>query len=343
MVLGDWHPVIRRSSIRIGATALASVLVLACSSPPPRSAARPEEPAVQSELAGAPEWIRRGCGAYWADAPDRGVCGIGSASGSRNLALKTSSAEGRGRTAIARTLGTRVTAMLKDYQATTTGGEEYGTAASDEQHVVDVAMQLTDATLAGAQRRDLWISPSGVVYALMVLDLERFQQTVWSMKQLSEDLRSAVAQRAAKELDDGTKIQVAARPAGGPLVLVTQAELDSMPRDTPVAWGRRKRDPNGPVIQIDSPENDGVYEGPFPIKVKFRAGPLGHPVDMDTLKLEYKVAWGIDITDRVREYIDGTQIDVVESELPEGKHSVEIQIDDVEGHRSARIFTVTVK
>jgi hypothetical protein len=116
-----------------------------------------------------------------------------------------------------------------------------------------------------------------------------------------------------------------------------------MPRDTTVAWGTPKTDPNGPVIQIDSPKNGGVYKGPFPITVEFRDGPSGQPVDMDTLKLEYKVAWGIDITDKVREYIDGTQIDVAESALPEGRHTVEIQIEDTAGHRSSRIFTVTVE
>jgi hypothetical protein len=297
---------------------------------------------MQNDLAGAPLWIRQGCAAYWADAPDRGVCGVGSTSGTRNIAMATSSAEGRGRTAIARSLGTTVQAMLKDYQATTTGGDEFGTAASDEQHIVDVSKQLTNTTLRGAQRRDLWISPSGVVYALMVLDLENFQQTVWSMQQLSESVRSHVAQNAEKEFDGG-KSKDTHVSSGGPLVLVTQAQLNAMPTDTPVAWGSKTEDPNGPLIQIDSPQNDGVYEGPFPIKVAFESGRLGHPVDMESLKLEYKVAWGIDITDKVREYIDGTQIDVAESELPEGRHSVEIQIEDVEGHQSTRLFTVTVK
>jgi hypothetical protein len=55
------------------------------------------------------------------------------------------------------------------------------------------------------------------------------------------------------------------------------------------------------------------------------------------------MAWGIDITDRVREYIHGNVIDVAESELPKGKHTIEIQIDDSAGHRSSRLFTVTVE
>lgn len=334
-----------RSLFLGGSAAIVALLALACASEPAPKRTPIQQPSVQNDLAGAPAWIQRGCAAYWADAPERGVCGVGSASGTRNIALATSTAEGRGRTAIARSLGTTVRAMLKDYQATTTGGEEFGTAAADEQHIVDVSKQLTNASLRGAERRDLWISPSGVWYALVVLDLAHFQQKVWSMQELSESVRSAVAQGAAKEFEgDGAKdTRVSARPPGAPLTLVTQAELDAIPADTPVGWGSKTEDPNGPVIQIDSPANEGVYQGPFPIKVAFQSGPSGHPVDMQSLKLEYKVAWGIDITDRVREYIDGTQIDVAESELPEGRHTVEIQIEDTEGHQSSHLFTVTVK
>jgi hypothetical protein len=63
---------------------------------------------------------------------------------------------------------------------------------------------------------------------------------------------------------------------------------------------------------------------------------------MESLKLEYKKDWGIDITDRVREYVAGTTIDVAESNLPRGKHTVEIQISDTHGNRSQELFTVTV-
>ena len=83
--------------------------------------------------------------------------------------------------------------------------------------------------------------------------------------------------------------------------------------------------------------------GPFPIKVSFLPGPKGHDVDIETLKLEYKKAWGIDITDRVRDFVTGNVIDVEESELPSGRHTVEIEISDTEDNLSRQIFTVTVK
>ena len=64
---------------------------------------------------------------------------------------------------------------------------------------------------------------------------------------------------------------------------------------------------------------------------------------MGSLELEYKRAWGIDITSRVLGHIDGFAIRIAETVLPNGRHSVEIRIRDVERNLSAQIFTVTVR
>ena len=176
----------------------------ACASAPEQT---PEEHlgAMAGELAGAPDWVTRGCSAFWGDENPAKICGVGSAGGSRNHSLMVTAAQGRGRTSIARSLDTHVKAMLKDYQATTTGGEEFGEAASDEQHIVEVSKQLTEIDLAGVEQRDMWISTSGQVYVLMVYDAEKFQDAVSGMKNLSETIRRAVIDRADKsfrELDE---------------------------------------------------------------------------------------------------------------------------------------------
>jgi hypothetical protein len=131
--------------------------------------------------------------------------------------------------------------------------------------------------------------------------------------------------------------------SSAPLILISQSELDALPKDTVVSWSTKPTSPEGPTIEIASPTNNATYEGSFPIKVDFRPGPKGYEVDIESLKLEYKKAWGIDITDRVREFITGTGIDVENSELPKGRHTVEIEIADIESNLSRRIFTVTVK
>ena len=155
--------------------------------------------AVQNELHNAPKWVLGGA------STSELICGVGSAGGSRNVSVMRSSAMGRGRTEIARMLQLKVQSMLKDYQSTTTGGEEFGTAANDEQHIVDVAKQITDTTLSGTEQKESWISDPGTLYVLMCLDIKKFQGAVNGMSQLSESVRKAVVERAEKAFDELSK------------------------------------------------------------------------------------------------------------------------------------------
>jgi len=167
-------------------------------------ASTPKTPAdaVQGELTDAPEWVRKGCEAWWGEKQERRICGVGAAGSTRNAALARTGAIARGRTEIARALGVRVEALIKDYQATTTGGEAFGTAAADDQHLVDVSKQITDMSLAGTMLVDSWISSSGTFYALVALDVEGFKDAVSKMQNLSESVRSAVIQRADEAFED---------------------------------------------------------------------------------------------------------------------------------------------
>ncbi len=148
------------------------------------------------EFAGAPTWVIEGCRAYAGEATPTKLCGVGSFKGSSNISLARTAAMARGRTEIARSLGIKVRSMLKDYQATTSGGPEFGETASDEQHIVDVSKQITDISLTGTEIQDTWISNSGTYYTLMALDVERFENSVSGMKRLSESVRQAITERA---------------------------------------------------------------------------------------------------------------------------------------------------
>ena len=155
--------------------------------------------AVKNEFDGAPEWV------LGSSSTASQICGVGSAAGSRNVSMMRTAAMGRGRTEIARMLEVKVQSMLKDYQSTTTGGEDFGKAANDEQYIVDVAKQITDLTLSGTEQKETWISDSGTLYVLMCADLEKFKNTVNSMSQLSESVRKAVTERADKAFEELSK------------------------------------------------------------------------------------------------------------------------------------------
>ena len=163
---------------------------------------KPEDPGtvIQNELEDAPGWVLQGHG----DEKEL-IYGVGSATGTRNVALARSTALGRARTEIGRQLDLMVKAMLKDYQATTTGGEYFGTVANDEQHIVDVSKQVVDINLSGTTQQDTWISHTGTMYVLVSLDVEHFKDAVNNMQTLSEEIRTAVVERAEnafQELDD---------------------------------------------------------------------------------------------------------------------------------------------
>jgi len=172
-------------------------------------------------------------------------------------------------------------------------------------------------------------------WVLAVLLSALFASSVVSADPLTGEL--------ADPLVDGVADRESKPERNRPILLISQRELDALPLDTAVSWSRKPTSPEGPIIKIESPIHNATYEGPFPILVEFAPGPKGYAVDISSLKLEYKKAWGIDITDRVSEFITGTKIDVKESELPTGRHTVEIEIADSAKNISRQIFTVTVK
>lgn len=153
---------------------------------------------IGKSMDGSPDWVRKGCSGYKGEKEGKQICGVGSAGGSRNVSLMRSTAIARARTDMARQLEVGVKGIVRDYQATTTGGDNFGTAVSDEQHVEDTSKQLTDTTLSGTEMVDSWIADDGTFWALVILDVEKFNDAVNKMTNLSEGLRKAVVERAEK-------------------------------------------------------------------------------------------------------------------------------------------------
>lgn len=189
----------------------AGLLLQACGSAPPPATATPAAAAPVNgnrqdmNEPDAPKWIRTGCGAFFGEKKTL-VCGVGRVAGISDPGLAQSAAEGRGRTAIARSLSLRVKAMLKSYQASTSGGP--GNKENPEQYVEDTSKQITNMTLVGTRVADSWVSSRGTFFSLVVLDAEAFKTSMKSMAQLDEQLRAAIVDRANNafgELDKETE------------------------------------------------------------------------------------------------------------------------------------------
>ncbi len=188
-----------RRILPLALTGLLLVLGAAC--------AGPQKPAegLKAEMAAAPKWAQGDCAV--ALPKKEGICGAGSVSGMTNVALARSAAEGRARTELARSLQVRVKSMLKDYQASTQGGPEAKT--DSEQHIEDVSKQITDVTLSGTRLQDTFVTDTGTYWALVVLDVEPFKESLSGMKDLDERVRAGIIQRADRAF---TQLDWATRP-----------------------------------------------------------------------------------------------------------------------------------
>jgi len=141
---------------------------------------KPIDDIIPNELDGAPEWVINARG----DSSEM-IYGSGSAAKSKNVALMRSTALGRARTDFVRHLDLKVKSMLKDLHGT-----------GNEQHIEDVTKQITDTNLTDTRQQETWISNTGTLYVLVSLDVKSFKETVNGMTQLSEEIRTAVVERA---------------------------------------------------------------------------------------------------------------------------------------------------
>jgi hypothetical protein len=173
-----------------------ALVATACGGAAQTTAVTPEAGNLAGELVDAqgnpaPAWVTN------SGATDgRNLCSEGSVSGTRNISMAQTGAQGRARTALARSIQTKVAAMLRDYQSTTTGGEQFAASGNDEQHIEDVSRQLTQVSLAGSQVVDTWISSTSTLHSLVCLDVEKFKESVNQMGQLDEKVRQGVTSRA---------------------------------------------------------------------------------------------------------------------------------------------------
>jgi len=154
---------------------------------------------LQAEMKGLPKWALGKCQDTLKN--KEALCASGSVQNQGNVNLARAAAEGRARTELARSLQVHVKAMLKDYQASTTGGPESQTA--NEQHIEDVSKQVTDMTLSGSRLEDTWVNEeTGTFWALVVLDADAFKDSLSKAGSLDERLRAHIIQRANRAFSE---------------------------------------------------------------------------------------------------------------------------------------------
>jgi hypothetical protein len=181
--------------------------VAACGGSATTEAKAPDEGPLAGELVDAagkpaPTWVTSSSSYKKDGEGNKVICGEGSIGSTANLNLAQSASADRARTALARSLDVKVKSMIKDYQATTTGGTQFKAAANDEQMVVDASKQITNTSLSGTEVSETWISKTSTLHSLVCLNVQKFKGVVTGMKELDEAIRQAVEQRAEKAWDE---------------------------------------------------------------------------------------------------------------------------------------------
>ena len=143
-----------------------------------------------------PEWVMKSSGAF-EDSNGKAFYGVGSASGIKNYSLQRTAADDRARNDLAKVFEFYTKSLTKDYMASTTSGDFTTTS---EEHNVEVAIKtVTSATLTGVLIIDHWEHPGrNELFSLARLDLISFKKNLDEHKELSNEVREAIKERADK-------------------------------------------------------------------------------------------------------------------------------------------------
>jgi hypothetical protein len=168
-------------------SSLLSVSILAIAIGCAGSVAAPPEP---DPLAGAPEWVTRGCRAHWQNRKTEAniVCGIGSASPDRNPLAARETAVARARSAIARSIEVTIESLVR---------LESSDHAANDGVLRTIVHQLTSTSIPACRVESVWMAENGQVFALVSLRVAKLQQSLRRNPDLSPAAREDLAERAA--------------------------------------------------------------------------------------------------------------------------------------------------
>jgi hypothetical protein len=132
----------------------------------------------------------------------------------------------------------------------------------------------------------------------------------------------------------------ASRPAlAANLVLITADEAKLPPPKGAIAVSSRGVT-RGPKVELVA--QDGVTRSPVRLQLKFQTYG-GSKVDLDKVQATYLRTPNVDLTPRIKPFVNAKGIDVPAAELPPGDHMVRIDIKDSDGRAATASFVLKVE
>ena len=127
-------------------------------------------------------------------------------------------------------------------------------------------------------------------------------------------------------------------PALAAHVLITQDEANLPPPKGAVAVDRRGVTRGPKIILVGDIE---PLHSPVHLQLKFESFG-GAKIDEDSVKVTYLRTPNVDLTPRIKPFVQITGIDVPDAELPVGDHMVRVDVKDSDGRSGSASFVLQV-
>ena len=121
-----------------------------------------------------------------------------------------------------------------------------------------------------------------------------------------------------------------------PLITPEEAALPPLKGAVPNAGRGITR---GPKIQVT--EVEGLHPSPMRFHVKFQTYG-GSNIDLDALKVTYLKSPVVDLTARIKPFVQAAGIDMPDAQLPPGEHLVRVDVKDSEGRTASTSFLLKI-
>ena len=129
--------------------------------------------------------------------------------------------------------------------------------------------------------------------------------------------------------------------AGYCLTLITLEEVTQP--DAPIPRGIKltKIEGNGPQIKIYSPNLEEPLRIPFIMDITFEA-PSDKTIDLDILSIKYLKLIAIDLTGKIKPYLNENRLMVKDIKVPQGKHRLQLSIAYTSGEKTMMEIVLNV-
>ncbi|MFH1096397.1 MAG: LPP20 family lipoprotein [Candidatus Desantisbacteria bacterium] len=156
--------------LMLGILTISPMIIIGCGATKKEIKEQPkvQEKGLAKEFANAPEWVLN-------PSVEKGLAAIGSVKmGNAGMQFARTEALANGRDELVRIMSVKVSNMVKNFsQATGLGNSQTVDKVSSQ-----VSKQIASEVLSGSRQKDMWVSPSGDVYILVIVDTSLIKQTV---------------------------------------------------------------------------------------------------------------------------------------------------------------------